>query len=190
MGPFDNIVIPPGLPHAAFNLSSSEPAVLHAALGTSELSRELVENVFTRRAMPAGSTGTPGAEYVTRQRMAERSELGSGTSSINYFNSSLIPGVEMSGGYTVFCPGARLPAHVHDFDESISIVRGNATCVVEGQRYGLSDCATAMVPRGRVHYFINETNQPMAMVWVYAGPRPERIVVDERCATAEGSPWK
>jgi quercetin dioxygenase-like cupin family protein len=96
----------------------------------------------------------------------------------------------MSGGYTVFCPGARLPAHVHDFDESISIVRGNATCVVEGQRYGLSDCATAMVPRGRVHYFINETNQPMAMVWVYAGPRPERIVVDERCATAEGSPWK
>ncbi len=94
----------------------------------------------------------------------------------------------MSGGYTVFCPGARLPAHVHDFDESISIVRGKATCVVEGQRYGLSDCATAMVPRGRVHYFINETNQPMAMVWVYAGPRPERIVVDERLRDGGGEP--
>ena len=29
----------------------------------------------------------------------------------------------------------------------------------------------------------------MAMLWVYAGPMPERIVVDERCCTAEGSPW-
>jgi hypothetical protein len=27
------------------------------------------------------------------------------------------------------------------------------------------------------------------MLWVYAGPRPERIVVDERCATVEGNPW-
>ncbi len=53
LGPFDNIVIPPGLPHAAFNLSSSEPAVLHAALGTSELSRELVEN----RVYAAGDAG-------------------------------------------------------------------------------------------------------------------------------------
>ena len=29
----------------------------------------------------------------------------------------------------------------------------------------------------------------MEMLWVYAGPRPERIIVDERCATAEGNPW-
>jgi hypothetical protein len=30
----------------------------------------------------------------------------------------------------------------------------------------------------------------MEMLWVYAGPKPERIVVDERCATPEGNPWK
>jgi hypothetical protein len=28
-----------------------------------------------------------------------------------------------------------------------------------------------------------------AMLWVYAGPMPERIVVDERCCTADESPW-
>jgi oxalate decarboxylase/phosphoglucose isomerase-like protein (cupin superfamily) len=39
-----------------------------------------------------------------------------------------------------------------------------------------------MVPRGRVHYFRNDTELPMAMLWVYAGPRPERIVVDEQLA--------
>ena len=30
----------------------------------------------------------------------------------------------------------------------------------------------------------------MAMIWVYAGPTPERVVVDEICATVEGNPWK
>jgi hypothetical protein len=28
------------------------------------------------------------------------------------------------------------------------------------------------------------------MLWVYAGPRPERIVVEESCATPEGDPWR
>ena len=67
---------------------------------------------------------------------------------------------------------------------------GAATCVVEGRRYALSGAATALVPRGRVHYFINESSGPMAMLWVYAGPMPIRIVVDERCATVQGDPWR
>jgi oxalate decarboxylase/phosphoglucose isomerase-like protein (cupin superfamily) len=54
----------------------------------------------------------------------------------------------------------------------------------------MANCSTAFVPRGRVHYFINESKEPMAMVWVYAGPLPERIIVDESCATVEGNPWK
>ena len=54
----------------------------------------------------------------------------------------------------------------------------------------MSDSMTALQPRGRVHYFINESQAPMVMLWVYAGPVPERIVVDERCATIEGNPWK
>jgi oxalate decarboxylase/phosphoglucose isomerase-like protein (cupin superfamily) len=78
---------------------------------------------------------------------------------------------------------------VHDFDESISIISGVATCIVEGRRYSMRDCSTALQPRGRVHYFINESNSTMEMLWVYAGPRPERIIVDERCATVEGNPW-
>jgi quercetin dioxygenase-like cupin family protein len=96
----------------------------------------------------------------------------------------------MSGGYGLFRPGGRLPAHIHDFDEGICIVDGTASCVVEGRRYEMSHCSTALQPRGRVHFFINESEQPMAMVWVYAGPSPERIVVDERNATENGNPWR
>ena len=140
--------------------------------------------------MPADSGGVPGKERVTRIRTAARSEAGPGSSFIDHFNKSLMPGIEMSGGYGSFQPGGRLPAHFHDFDESICIIQGTSICVVEGRRYQLGDCSTALIPRGRVHYFINESDGPMAMIWVCAGSVPECVIVDERCATAEGNPWK
>ncbi|MGO8750675.1 MAG: aldolase/citrate lyase family protein [Thermoguttaceae bacterium] len=188
--PLDNLVIPAGLAHRATNPSTAQPALLHGAMATDTPGRTLVEKFFSVRTMPAGAAGHEGAEYVTWQRTAKRFEPGKNASFIDYFNQSLVPGIQMSGGYGLFQPGGRLPAHVHDFDESICIVQGEATCVVEGRRYTLSACATALQPRGRVHYFINESKAPMAMIWVYGGPSPERMVVAERCATAEGNPWK
>ncbi len=190
LGPLDNVVIPRGVAHAVRNPSPGEPALLHIAMPTDQPTRNLVETSFPRQPMPQNATGRPGAERVNRFADAARFAAGPNTQFIDFFNEELLPGLEMSGGYGLFGLGGRLPAHVHDFDESICIIDGTATCVVEGRRYSPSDGATALVPRGRVHYFINESDQPMAMLWVYAGPRPERIVVDERCATVEGNPWR
>ena len=186
----DNTVIPAGLAHSARNSSTTEPAVLHIAMATDAPSRTLIDKFFPRRSMPDTSTGFPGAERVNRFATAKRGAAGPNTEFIDCFNETLVPGIEMSGGYGLFQPGGRLPAHIHDFDESICIISGTATCVVEGRRYSMSDCQTALQPRGRVHYFINESQGPMEMLWVYAGPIPERIIVDERCATVEGNPWR
>lgn len=186
----DNVVIPAGLAHTARNLSTREPAVFQVALASDTPTRTLVNQYFTRRSMPDDSTGMAGAERVNRFATARRFAAGPNTEFIDFFNRDLIPGIEMSGGYGLFKPGGRLPAHVHDFDESICIISGSATCIVEGRRYTMSDGATALQPRGRVHYFINETQGTMEMLWVYAGPVPERIIVNERCATVEGDPWR
>jgi 2-keto-3-deoxy-L-rhamnonate aldolase RhmA/quercetin dioxygenase-like cupin family protein len=190
LGRMDNAVVPAGLAHSARNLSSSDPAVFQVALATDNPTRALVDKFFSRRAMPDDSTGLPGAERINRFASCPRFAAGPNTEFIDFFNEKLMPGLEMSGGYGLFAPGGRLPAHVHDFDESICIISGEATCIVEGRRYRMSDGATALQPRGRVHYFINETRGMMEMLWVYAGPIPERIVVDERCATVEGNPWQ
>ena len=186
----DNVVVPTGRVHAARNPSTTESAVFHIALASDSPTRTLVEKFFPRRAMPDDSTGFPGAERVNRFATAKRFAAGPNTEFIDFFNSDLIPGLEMSGGYGLFHPTGRLPAHVHDFDESICIISGQATCVVEGRRYSMRDSATALQPRGRVHYFINDTQATMEMLWVYAGPKPERIVVEERCETEDGNPWK
>ena len=185
---FDNLVIPPGVPHFVQG-TSSVAAVLHVAMATSSPTRTLVDRAFPRRVIDADMEAD-GPERINRFRTAPRYEAGPNTAFIDFFNNALMPGIEMSGGYGLFYAGGRLPAHVHDFDESICIVEGTATCVVEGRRYTMSDCSTALQPRGRVHFFINDSAQPMSMLWVYAGPVPERIVVDERCATVEGNPWR
>lgn len=190
LGSLDNVTIPCGLAHAVMNASSRDPALLHVAMASVDLQREPVDTFFTRRAMPDGAGGIVGGERVTRHALARKYAAGPNTEFVDYFNRDLMPGIEMSGGYGRFTQGGRLPAHVHDFDESICIVEGTATCVVEGRRYAMSDNSTALQPRGRVHYFINERSEGMAMVWVYAGPLPERIIVDERCATVEGNPWR
>ncbi|MFO1022523.1 MAG: aldolase/citrate lyase family protein [Planctomycetales bacterium] len=186
----DNVVIPAGIAHCAKNGSSTEPAKLQIAMGTDNPTRTLVEKFFTRRAMPQDSTGLPGAERVNRFATAPRSAAGPNTEFIDHFNVTLMPGLDLSGGYGLFHPTGRLPAHIHDFDESICIISGTATCVVEGRKYSLANCDTALEPRGRVHYFINDTQETMEMLWVYAGPKPERIIVDERNGTVEGNPWK
>ena len=189
---FDNVVIPPGVAHGVENLSMEHETLLHVTFPTSAPSRVLLEPIYPPRQMPDDSEGprTPGLERVNRFKLADRSDVGQGATFIDFFNEELMPGIEMSGGYGLFQPGGRLPAHIHDFDESICIVEGTASCIVEGRHYTMSGYSTALEPRGRVHYFINESDRPMAMVWVYAGPRPERIVVDERNATSAGSPWK
>lgn len=189
LDPLDNVVVPRGLAHMVRNRSDRDPAVFHVALASDAPTREPVERTFTPVLMPAESEGASGAERVNRFQTAARFEAGPNTEFIDFFNETLMPGLEMSGGYGLFLPGGRLPAHVHDFDESICIIDGEAVCIVEGRRHKMSGGATALQPRGRVHYFINESDGPMAMIWVYAGPSPIRIVVDERCATVEGDPW-
>jgi quercetin dioxygenase-like cupin family protein len=188
----DNVVVPRGLAHAVENLSPEQPAEFHIAFPTDAPTREFVKPCKSAEEMPDDSRGPglPGMERVNRIRWAERFEGGLGVTFIDFFNEDLMPGIEMSGGYGLFLPGGRLPAHIHDFDESICIVEGTAGCVVEGRRYKMTGFATALQPRGRVHYFTNETDQPMAMIWVYAGPKAERLVVNEQNATAAGNPWQ
>jgi quercetin dioxygenase-like cupin family protein len=173
----DNAVLPPGTAHFVSNTSRTVPAVFHISMATETPSRELVKRFFSSKTMPPDSKGQPGAERVNVHAIADWYEPNPGARFVDFMNRDLgFP--DMSGGYGIFKPGAQLPCHIHDFDESITIIQGNATCIVEGRRYSMKDNATALVPRGRCHYFINETNEPMAMVWVYAGPMPERMVME------------
>jgi mannose-6-phosphate isomerase-like protein (cupin superfamily) len=177
-GSMDAISIPAGLARQVVNLSGTQPALLHVAMSSPVPEQTWVNSRFTPVPQPAGITGHAGAERICFNRPSDRFELAPRALFQDLYNIDL--GTRgICGGYGVFEPGARLPCHRHEFDESITIIKGKATCVVEGERYELADNATALVPQGRCHYFINLTLDPMAMLWVYAGDRPDRIVMEE-----------
>jgi mannose-6-phosphate isomerase-like protein (cupin superfamily) len=178
LGLVDAMTVPAGLPRRLVNLSTVRPALIHVSLAAPAPEQTWVNGRFTPVEQLAGSTGRPGAERLCRNNPTARSELASRALFQDLF-SALLGAAGICGGYGVFEPGARLPCHRHEFDESITIVQGIATCVVEGRRYELSGNATALVPQGLCHYFINLTLDPMAMIWVYAGDKPDRIVMDE-----------
>jgi mannose-6-phosphate isomerase-like protein (cupin superfamily) len=176
--PFDAMTVSPRVPRRVVNRSSSRPAILHVSLASSTPDQTWVNGRFVAVEQPTDVTGQAGTERLCRNSTVARLELAPLARFQDLFGVDL--GARgICGGCGHFEPGARLPCHRHDFDESITIVQGTATCIVEGRRHELSGNATMLVPEGRCHYFINLTLEPMAMIWVYAGDRPDRIVVDE-----------
>ena len=179
LGPLDAVAVMPRPPRRVANLSADRPAVFHVALALGRARAELDQRpVRPGRAAARLPPAARGPSASVRRADAPVTELAPHAMFQDLYNAEL--GTRgICGGYGLFEPGARLPCHRHEFDESITIVQGTATCVVEGRRHELAGFATAMVPQGRCHYFINLTLEPMAMIWVYAGDMPDRIVMDE-----------
>ena len=173
---FDCIHVPGGVLHTAANLSA-KPVLAHWAFPTPQPTRafEKVEFKTIERGLGSPEKGEP--EHVARFDKAEVYALADGTEFRDLF-ARRFGSKGICGGYGEFASGTGLPCHTHKFDESITIVGGRATCQVAGRSYSLADCDTAMVPTGLPHRFLNESNERMAMVWVYAGDEPERALVD------------
>ncbi|MGI0084696.1 MAG: cupin domain-containing protein [Nitrososphaerales archaeon] len=180
--PFDCIHIPSGIAHEVVNASNYSFLTALWAFASPTPSRELVQGQFAKNNRSATEPEPDDPEHVVWFKKASAYELATGTEFCDLFAGHL-GAVGICGGYGKFRPGSSLPCHVHDYDESITIVQGEATCEVGGKRYHLSGCDTAFVPAGRPHRFLNESSNPMAMVWVYAGDEPARTIVDVgRCS--------
>lgn len=173
--PFDAIHIPAETAHTTRNLSSDSPAVLHSSFASGTPTRELVTKQFPLTEHDESDSSSP--ERLVRFDAATIYELAPRAYFRDLFARRL-GSRGICGGYGIFEPGASLPCHFHGFDESITIVSGKAVCQVAGREYEVSSYDTACIPQGRPHRFLNRSDQPMAMIWVYAGDEPDRTLVD------------
>jgi quercetin dioxygenase-like cupin family protein len=174
---FDCIHVPAGVAHEVTNSSQQSPMVALWAFASSAPSRELVhpDFILQNRGLADPALGDP--ETIVRFAQAETYELSPGAEFRDLF-AGRFGTVGICGGYGRFQPGSSLPCHIHHCDESITIVEGKAICLVQGNRYQLSGCDTAFVPKGLPHRFVNESEAPMAMIWVYASTEPERTLIE------------
>lgn len=175
LAPFDAMHVPAGTAHAVRNPSASVPALLHCSFASDNPGRDPVSTEFALSDRDDSDATTP--ERLVRFTTAPVYEL-SGRAFFRDLFARRLGSRGVCGGYGLFEPGASLPCHYHDFDESITIVTGAAICQVAGREYEVSNCDTACIPQGRPHRFLNRSDRPMAMIWVYAGDEPDRILVD------------
>lgn len=73
-------------------------------------------------------------------------------------------------GITTFGPGARIPFHSHNCEESVVLLEGEAMLDIEGREpQHLQPLDTTWLPAGLSHRFRNLSDtQPMKILWIYA----------------------
>jgi putative monooxygenase len=111
------------------------------------------------------------AEIPARQR-------GGGASTIPLV-SRRVGAKDFLNGITKFGPGAAIAEHLHNCDESVVILKGEAVVHIAGvaHRVGVGD--TSFVPAGIRHYFENaSTSEDMHIFWTYSSVDATRTIVD------------
>lgn len=175
--PFDCVHIPAGMAHSVVNAAADAEMLAHSAFASSRPARKFLQNGYPRENREYSDPVPGDPETITRFHGSVVYELAAGAFFRDLFARRL-GAVGICGGYGRFAPGSSLPCHIHEYDESITIVSGDAICLVQGKEYQLSGYDTAFVPRHQPHRFVNRSDKPMAMIWVYAGDEPDRVLVN------------
>ncbi len=171
---FDAMHLPALTPHSVENPAGSEPAVLHSSFASDTPTGEPVEESYAM--IDRDKTDELCPESLVRFDSAAVYELAP-----RLVPRPVRPPSRIAGHLwrlRAVPTSASLPCHFHGYDESITIVAGRAVCQVAGREYDLANRDTACIPRGRPHRFLNRSAEPMAMIWVYAGDEPDRVLVD------------
>jgi quercetin dioxygenase-like cupin family protein len=179
LGRLDCMHVPAGVAHAVRNAEGVREMVAHWSFASPGPARTFVayRNGFEDRGEGIPLPGDP--EHLKRFADAQVYELSTGAWFRDLF-AKRFGSVGICGGYGRFTKGSSLPCHTHAYDESITILTGNAMCQVQGSRYEMTGVQTAFVPQGKPHRFLNSGDTEMEMLWVYAGDEPDRNIVDNR----------
>lgn len=88
-------------------------------------------------------------------------------------------------GFTIFGPGAAIPLHTHNCEESVLLLEGNAIAEIDGVRQEIKAGDISWIPEGVPHRFINASQtEGMKILWIYARVDATRTLV----ATGETRP--
>lgn len=88
-------------------------------------------------------------------------------------------------GITEFAPGAAIPFHSHNCEESVVLLEGDAMLDIDGQAFRLQPFEATWIPPRVSHRFRNlSATQGMKILWIYASAQATRTIT----ATGETRP--
>lgn len=82
-------------------------------------------------------------------------------------------------GITEFAPGAEIPFHRHNCEESVMLLSGQAWLDIGDAVYELNTLDTTFIPPDVPHRFRNKSQiAPMKILWIYASTEATRTLVE------------
>ncbi len=84
----------------------------------------------------------------------------------------------MTAGVATFSPGSAVFLHTHPCEETVIILEGQATAVVDGNTFQLGKYDATIVPPLVPHCFRNESREPMVIAYFYPDVDVSRDPVD------------
>lgn len=82
-------------------------------------------------------------------------------------------------GITEFGPGARIPWHYHNCQESVMLLEGEAVFDIGDREYPMAAQDTTFIPAGVPHRFRNKSaTRGMKILWIYGSVEATRTLVD------------
>ncbi|ANS31799.1 WhiE protein (plasmid) [Rhodococcus opacus] len=110
------------------------------------------------------------SEIIPRQR-------GGGARTIPLV-SQHVGGKDFLNGITMFGPGAAIPEHFHNCDESVLIIKGSAVAHIDGAEHPVTVGDNSFIPAGIPHFFCNASDtDELHIFWTYASVDANRTIV-------------
>ena len=92
--------------------------------------------------------------------------------------TSRIGSTGLLNGITTLDPGAAVPLHYHNCEESVLVVSGSARVHIDGVETDVKPGFATWIPTGVPHFFRNTSStEPMSIFWTYASIDANRTIV-------------
>ena len=92
--------------------------------------------------------------------------------------TSRIGSTSLLNGVTTLDPGAAVPLHYHNCEESVLVLSGSARVHIDGVETDVKPGFTTWIPTGVPHFFRNTSStEPMSIFWTYASIDANRTIV-------------
>jgi quercetin dioxygenase-like cupin family protein len=85
---------------------------------------------------------------------------------------------QLINGITIIAPGAAIPEHFHNCEESVIVLEGRATAHIGGQTHDIGPGDTSWIPPNLPHFFRNPSaTETLRIFWTYASIDATRTLV-------------
>jgi quercetin dioxygenase-like cupin family protein len=126
---------------------------------------------------PNSNAETGPLPAVLRPDQLPVTERGGGARTVPLVTAAL-GSKEMLNGITSFQPGAAIPLHSHNCEESVIILEGSAVFELDGVEHELKRYDTTWIPPNVPHRFRNASAQePLRIFWTYASVDATRTLI-------------